>query len=395
MTHYDIIIIGNGMVGASLAAAMAQHDWSIAIIDKQPVNITETDSADSDGRKIALSLGSQHILHAFGVWPQLTPWTTPIEQVHISAQGQFGATRLSAADINSAALGHVVPAMRLNLVLQKTLTPYANITFYCPGHLEAIDVANNSVVVNGNKLTAKLIVGADGVMSASRQLLEIETDTRDYEHSALVSSIQLARSHHNIAYQRFSNIGTLALLPMQNKTCGLVCTAHNRQIDRLMAEDDADVLAQIQAAFGYRLGRLQQLGPRYRYPLKKIIAKTQVKQQFLLLGNAAHNMSPVAAQGFNLALQDVYCLEQLLLKHPNDIPAALQQYLLERTPEQQRIIKLTDRLMTLNDHDKLSSGLIGLGLAAFDVSNKKSFVEQAAGISGQVKRLMRASSSQT
>lgn len=390
MKNYDIIIIGNGMVGASVAAALASHDWRVAIIDKQAPCLTQTEQVDLDGRKIALSFGSQQILQAFGVWSQLEPYATPIAQVHISAEGQFGASRINAVDIGQEALGFVLPAIKLNLGLQQSLAHFNNIDFYCPATLDAINLADNSVTVNNETLIAKLIVGADGVMSTSRALLNIETETTDYQQTALVSSVQLERPHHNIAYQRFSDMGTLALLPMKNNTCGFVCTANNNSIERLMALDDAELLTEIQNHFGYRLGQLQSLGKRFTYPVKKIIAKQQVQKNFLLLGNAAHNISPVAAQGFNLALQDVYCLVQLLLKEASNIANILQQYVTARAPEQQRIIKLTDHLITMNDYNRVSSALIGFGLGAFDLVNKKSFAEKAAGISAQIKQLMRA-----
>ena len=389
MKEYDIIIIGNGMVGASLAAALAKHHWQIAIIDKQAPCLIETEQKPLEGRKIALSLGSQHILHAFGIWPQLKAYATAIKQVHVSAEGQFGASRINAADINQNALGYVLPAEKLNVGLQKTLTTFSNIDFYCPASLESINLAENSVTLNDKTLTGKLIVGADGVMSTSRTLLEFETEITDYHHTALVSSVQLERPHHNHAFQRFSAMGTLALLPMQNNTCGFVCTATNKNIEQLIALDDAALLTELQDHFGYRLGKLTSLGPRFTYPLKKIIAKQQTRDSFLLLGNAAHNISPVAAQGFNLALQDVYCLVQLLLKPTDKIPAVLQHYVTERVPEQERIINLTDRLMRINDASHISNAFMGLGLGLFDLVNKKSFAEQAAGISAQVKRLMR------
>lgn len=389
MKHYDIIIIGNGMVGASLAAALAPHDWQIAIIDKNAPITTQQTSPDLDGRKIALSLGSQKILQHFSVWQHLQSDATAIQHVHVSAQGQFGATRINGADINEDVLGYVVPAVKLNLALQQTLQTFTNIDFIAPATLEAIQLHDRTVTVNGDTISAKLIVGADGVMSLSRTLLNIETEMTDYQQTALVSSIQLKHPHNNMAYQRFSDMGILAFLPMQNNTCGFVCTADAKDIENYMQQDDASLLAMIEKNFGYRLGKLQQLGQRYTYPLKKIIAITPVKEHFLLLGNSAHNISPVAAQGFNLALQDVYCLQQLLIQHPDDIAVALEQYQQQREPEQQRIIQLTDRLMSLKDHSIFSTVFLGLTLSTIDISNKKAFTEQAAGISTQIKHMTR------
>lgn len=396
--QFDVIIIGNGLVGASLAAALAPQGKTIAIIDKNPILSLESTETDLDGRKIALSYGSYQLLTHYQIWSRLKPHATDIEQIQVSAQGQFGRCQITAEDIQQSALGYVVPATKLQQALQQTLTEHSNITLYCSSTLQAINLEKNSVTFkqhdNQQTLSAKLIIAADGTMSYSRQLLNIAVDINDYQQTAFVSSVQLQQTHKHTAYQRFSAMGTLAMLPMQHQTCGFVCTADTPQIEQLMQLSDQQLLADIQQHFGYRLGKLIALGQRYRYPLTKIIAKQQRKNNFLLLGNAAHNISPIAAQGFNLALQDIQCLAQLLQDDANNIDAVLTTYLKTRLPEQQKIIQFTDRLMQHTDNTRRQLPLTGMVLGLFDImpSFKQQLAKQAAGISPLLKQLQRQTS---
>jgi 2-octaprenyl-6-methoxyphenol hydroxylase len=271
----------------------------------------------------------------------------------------------------------------------------SNLHFYCPANV--INLSTNTqpkveIEQNGEKclLTAKLIISADGTMSHSRKLLGIKTKERDYKKTAFVSSIQLQHPHNNIAYQRFSELGTLAFLPMQNNKMGFVCTGSHAQIQDLQNQNEQELLKTIEQAVGHRLGRLQALGPRYTYPLKEIIAEQQTLPGLILLGNAAHNISPVAAQGFNLALQEVYSLVQLIQKY-DDLNQVVIEYEKTVSPLQKKTITFTDNLMRWFEDDKIASHFMGLGLGLLDAlpQLKKRFSQKPAGLNANMKRLLR------
>lgn len=393
MKNFDVIIIGNGMAGATFATALAQLEMRVAIIDKAPLKLTPAEK-QIDGRKIALSYGSEEILKAFGLWSALAPHATPIEKVHISAQGQFGRSIIDANDIEQTTLGAVLPAEKLIHELQQAAVAQSQVHCYCPASVIAIDAEHTTVTVQQQEveltLSAQLIIAADGVMSKTRQLLSIETEEKDYQQTAIVSSIQLQQTHHNMAYQRFSKMGTLALLPMQNNHCGFVCTASNAAIKHFQELGDGDLLEKIQQHFGYRLGKFVALGPRFSYPLKKIVVKQPYKNNILLLGNAAHNLSPVAAQGFNLALQDIFCLVNLLRQEKN-IADVLANYVEQRQTEQNKVINFTEQLMELGQ-SALKKQFLGAGLLSLEccLPIKQKLAQQAAGITPQLKQYQRS-----
>lgn len=390
--HYDIIIIGNGMVGASVVCALATSNVNIAIIDKQsPLQ----NKPAADGRKIALSFASKLILEQFSVWPALASIATPIKQVHVSKQHQFGATRMRADELELDALGYVVPAEQLMHALHNQEKRASKVHFYCPATVTALKTGERPSVdiveaEQPQHLTANIIIAADGTFSFSRQCVGIETTEKDYQQSALVSSVQLTRPHNNIAYQRITDFGTLALLPMQNNSMGFVCSGTAEQINALQNLSSREFAQTIEQAMGHRLGRIQESGAQYTYPIKEIIAKQQTLPGFVLIGNAAHNISPVAAQGFNLALQEVYCLVQLL-QQQNTIATVLANYEQAVAGLQQHTISFTDRLMQSFKTDNFAGLFMGLGLSLLDAlpTMKKKLARKSAGLNANMKRLLR------
>jgi ubiquinone biosynthesis UbiH/UbiF/VisC/COQ6 family hydroxylase len=399
---FDIIIIGAGNAGLTLAAVLPDTT-RIAIIDhKDKPSISEP---KIDGRKIALNYGSKLILDKFNLWQTLEPHVTPITQVHVSQQGHFGITRLTAVENNTPALGYVISAEMLMRSLQEQADTHDNITWLYSTKL--IGLEKNSIKVEHDSLekilTAKLIIVADGTQSYCRKLLDIETDITEYGQSALITRVKLKYPHCNIAYERFLKNGTLALLPMQDNYYGVVWMASPEEIANLKNLSDTELLAQIQENFGYRLGKFTAVDASITYPIRSIIAAEQIKNNCLLLGDAAHHTSPVAAQGFNSTLQDIYCLVNLLnapssatfgvdFSLKGEVKKILIQYESERLPEQQKIISSVDKLMEnfKSSHFPLPQ-LRSLALTFLDLTpeNKKNLSSLFMGLTPRIQKLLR------
>ncbi len=384
--HYDVTIIGAGPVGISLALALATLPLRIALLEAKP--LTTEIKADQDSRALALTAGSVSILEEIGVWPQLAAHATPIKKVHISDRGHFGFTRIKAEEEGVAALGYVVPAYTLANELNKALLTRAvsaaqisptHLALLVPATVQNLQASEKGwqievATTEGTKtIYSQLVIAADGTHSTIRSLLKIATTEKDYAQSALVTTITLAREHHNTAYERFVENGALAMLPMGNGQCGCVWTGPHAQIKSLLHLADEELLQHLQINFGYRLGKFLSVGKRYTYPLKMVYANEPTPSGLVLIGNAAHTLHPIAAQGFNLGLGDVAALAQVLRetlhtgKNLHD-PLLLDDYHQAREKKVAWIMRFTDGLTQFFAHDFLPLTMVRNGsLLAVDL----------------------------
>lgn len=370
-TDYDLIIVGGGMVGASLAIALKNSPLRIAMIEAFPYQSVQQPSYDDRG--IALSYGSQVIFEAIGIWSQLASYSTPIKKIHVSDRGHFGVTRLAADDEGVSALGQVITARNIGYVLSQAITQQTHLELICPARVSAVQQHNDYVDLtldSEQKLTAKLIVAADGGHSTIRQLLGLGALERDYQQTAITANITPERPHLNKAYERFTDTGPIALLPMSDNRCSLVWTVNSGDETKLLELTEQHFLAQLQDRFGYRLGKLQRVGQRHSYPLKLIQADQPVQQRIVLIGNAAHSLHPIAGQGFNLGLRDVAALADIIASSTDDCgePRLLTDYKLWRQQDQDNVISATDNLVKLfSNNNPLLGHLRGAGLTLLDV----------------------------
>jgi 2-octaprenyl-6-methoxyphenol hydroxylase len=365
---YDLIIVGGGMVGASLAAALQESNLNIALIDAAPLVIQD------DPRLIALNHSSVNLLKNLGLWEHLKSFAAPILQVHISDRGQFGMTRLDAQEAGVDALGHVVPAKNINATLEQTLTLHHKIKIFRPAAVTKIlttpDHVNVTVTTDAGELDlqASTIIAADGTHSTVRTETGIKTETKEFKQSALVTITTLQRSHANIAYERFHASGAVAMLPLPGLQVATIWTDNNAVIDNLMQLDDAAFIARLQNQFGYRCGKLLATGKRFRYPLHHITAANTICERVILIGNAAHTFHPIAAQGFNLALAEIAMLAQMINENPAKTNWA--DYQTWQTRRQQTSQRLSHELPRLFSQDFLpiklarQAGMIGLDIFA-------------------------------
>lgn len=368
--HFDLIVCGGGMVGASLVVALlpaaTQLGLRIALVEQHALpHVADPHYQPSfDARSTALAAGSRTLLESMGVWQALAGHLTPIREIEVSSKGQFGQTRMLAEREQVPALGYVVENHWMGQVLMGHLqrVDSEQIAFFSPATVCSISPATplSEVVIESvgttQTLTASLVVMADGGRSELRQAMGIDYSEQDYHQHALVANVGLDRPHQGVAYERFTEEGPIALLPIESvdgqARMGLVWTLSQERIEEILGLSDAAFLAQLQQAFGYRAGVLTRVGERFSYPLKLMLAREQARAGLVVLGNAAHALHPIAGQGFNLAIRGVAELADLIIarkqagQNIGDL-GALQGFVEQRQRDQQRTIRFGDSSLKL------------------------------------------------
>ena len=389
---YDIVVIGGGLAGSALASALALEPVSIALVEERQAQ--GDNPHGDDARGIALSLSSRKLLDGTGLWSKLEQSACPVERIHVSTQGRYGAVRMSADMLDLDALGFVVPAQELGRTLFEEAAGHDNIDTFCPATAAGIERGTGSVTVHimqagkDTALKCKLLVIADGTFSNTRELAGIRTSIHDYNQTAIVSNVSIAREHRNTAYERFTPDGLIALLPLKRGRCVTVMVMPAEKADSYVRLDDEEYLNHLQQAFGKRLGGLSRPGARKSYPLFLLRPEQQTHDRTVLLGNAAHTIHPNGAQGFNLVLRDVAALAAHLgtvLQNGADVGAGevLNAYGLSRQADQRRVIRFSDSLQrAFNDTAPLKSALRNSAMWILDAipTLKKEFIRQATGL---------------
>lgn len=373
---FDLLIVGGGLAGNCLALALKNSGLKIAIIEAQEREVLQ--SATIGDRALALAAGTVDALKTLNLWQGIEHAATHIAQIHISDKGHFGKTRLCAKKENVDALGYVITARDLETHIADQIETANNVTLYCPTRLVGLMADENAIFVSlkqGEKslnFTAKVVVGADGGQSSVRQLLGIEQQFSDYQQTALVTTIATTKAHQNVAYERFTSSGPLALLPIGTHHCAVVWTRKTDEAQALMLGSESDFIEQLQACFGWRLGELTLSAPRRAFPLSLIRANTMISQRAIIIGNAAHQLHPVAGQGFNLGLRDVMMLAEMLYTQSqnDDIGASefLNHFAQLRQTDQSRTINFTNTVVRLFSNEWLAlAAARNVGLAILDV----------------------------
>ena len=398
---YQVLIVGGGLVGASLAVALGQAGVSVAVVEAAP--FASGGQPGYDDRSLALAQGSQRIFTGLGVWSALEPQVCPIRTIHVSDRGRFGFTRLRHDEEGVPALGYVVTARVLGGVLVERLAQLDRVEILAPAQVRDFHIAADGVSVEldrdgaAHATGADLLVAADGTDSTIREQLGIETVRRDYGQTAVIANLTPQLPHDNVAYERFTDSGPMALLPMTENRCALVWTVPAAQADEVMQLDDDDFLARVQERFGYRLGRLQKVGRRHAYPLQLVRARESVRPRLALIGNAMHTLHPIAGQGFNLGLRDVAALAEVVvdaLHAGRDCgdPVVLKGYADWRHRDQQRVMLFTDSLVRLFTQPLAPVALLrDAGMLAMDLCPpaKRWFARLTMGRAGRLPRLAR------
>ncbi|RUR30071.1 2-octaprenyl-6-methoxyphenyl hydroxylase [Vreelandella andesensis] len=381
LTH-DIVIVGGGLVGASLGCALAplieRYGWRVAIIEAAalPDNVENSAWQPSfDARASAIAEGSAQRFRQLGVWEAMRSEATPIKRIHISERGRLGATRLSAQELGVSALGHVIPNAWMGRVLHQQLKQLP-IEWRCPATVAQLTPKANGhhlVLSDGSELTAALTILADGGRSGLKEQLGIGSRHRSYEQTAVIAHVGISQPHQGVAYERFTADGPIALLPLPGQAMELVWTHASGTEQARLALSDSAFLRQLQSAFGDRVGRFTRVGQRFSYPLSLITAEEPVRPGLAVLGNAAHALHPVAGQGFNLALRSVMDLVEALAQGAQNQRAlgdmdTLLAFERRRAQDRANVIRFSDGLVRLFGYSlpllpqARAAGLVGLNL---------------------------------
>ncbi|HEY2347068.1 MAG TPA: 2-octaprenyl-6-methoxyphenyl hydroxylase [Xanthomonadaceae bacterium] len=357
---HDVLIIGGGLVGASLACALDGSGLDVALVESEPPRASII--PDADARSLALAAASLNALGALGVLRHLPVPPSPIRSIHVSRSGDFGSVLLRAEEHGREAFGGVVPAPALGAALQKRLGELRGLHHETGAKLVALRetdaMREADIVRDGATMTlrARLLVGADGTHSFVREAVGIEATTHDYAQHLFAGSVRASRPADGQAWERFTDDGPMALLPRasgQQNAYGCICTVPAAEAGRVAALDDAGFIALLQERFGWRTGRFLAVGRRSGHPLRQLVADRLVASRAVVMGNAAQTLHPIGAQGFNLGLRDALTLAELARDaRGGDVGSdvLLDQYARRRVEDRGQTLQFSDGLARLTSN---------------------------------------------
>jgi 2-octaprenyl-6-methoxyphenol hydroxylase len=393
----DIAIVGGGLAGASLAVALAPLGYDIRVIEAVAYQASEQPSYDD--RTLALSHSSCRILSGIGLWEKLEADATAIRKIYISELDRPGRVVLDPVEMGLTEFGNVVEARRFGAAVTDQLEQTANIEVISPASVKDIEIGGPETQLHiacgdgVEVLKARLVVAADGANSFIRNHLQIPTESRDYGQTAVICNITPELAHEGRAFECLTGTGPFAVLPHTGKRCGLVWTVASEEATEILELDDATFLSRAEKRFGAKLGAFIKAGQRSAYPLKLVRAKEDIRERLVILGNAAHAIHPIGAQGFNLALRDAAVLAEILADDDQGDPGEtglLHTYSQWRQKDQRGTIATSDGVTRLFAHpSSIAAGLRTAGLIAHALlpSLRRKSAIKAMGYRGRVPRL--------
>ena len=408
----DVLIVGGGMVGLSLAVALSGAGLAVTVIDREdPATHLE---AAFDGRSSAIAQGSQQALAAIGLWRGLAAHAQPILDIRVS-DGRVGRGASSLflhydhRDLDHGPLGHIVENRAIRALLYAYTLDRPGLTMLAPAGLAELERGPANVTArldDGRRITAKLAVSAEGRRSALRKAAGIRATAWDYPQTSIVCTVAHERPHQGVAHEHFLPSGPFAMLPMTDGEDGrggqahrssIVWTERRALVPAMMALDEADFGREIMRRFGDSLGAVRPIGGRWAYPLSLVLATRTVDRRLALVGDAAHAIHPIAGQGLNLGLKDVAALAETLVDARRlgldlGAPDVLARYERWRRLDNLLLVAATDSLNRLFSNDIGPVRLArDLGLAAVNQLPplKRLFMRHAMGLVGDLPRLIR------
>lgn len=381
----DIAVVGGGLVGTPLAIMLARLGWSVALFEQQ----TETKPLAGSKGYTALSDSTVHSLNAHQLWSRASRDACAIREIHVSHKGYFGSTHISSAQHAVSALGYVIDNATFLDSFQPVLQE-GTVERFSGANVVRVEYENHCARIhcthNGSslELNCRLVIAVDGVSSSLRDAAGIATRHTDYDQVGILGTVKLSQAHNEVAYERFTPSGPLALLPLPENCASFVYCINPDMQESLSSMSDAEFIDALQSAFGYRLGKFVGLGKRVYVPLVRIEAAQQHAHRLLLMGNAMRLLHPVAGQGYNLAMRDVSELISVLddtTIDPGDT-TLLQAYAKSRIADHKRVVRMTDFLArAFRGQASMPAHVRALGLLGLDrlpvLRNR--FVKQSMG----------------
>lgn len=370
-TSENIVIVGGGPVGMVLSLLLAKNDIASTVLE-----VRKQGAANHDTRALALSYGTRRILEKLGIWQSLSAYATAINTIHVSQKGSLGRSVLQATDYQQEALGYVLSYGALCTVLNAELQRFPIVKFIDEAQAEAITYDANQATIRYNRqsevfqLNSQLAVLADGGRSLE-EAAGLKRETKEYGHDALITKVSAELPHHNVAYERFTPDGPMALLPNGERDFSLVWTGKKALISPLLDLSDAEFLTQFHTQFGDRVGRFLTVEKRMTFPLKLSQLQEVSTPHLVVIGNAAQTMHPVAGQGFNVGLRDAEVLAQQILNTAAGgfgTKEMLAAYRASRKTDTKNGLLFTDFLVNIFSNDILGfAKLRSTGLGLFDI----------------------------
>lgn len=409
---YDIIIAGGGMIGTSLGLALAPLNLHVAVVEAIARGAGQQPSFDD--RSTALSRSSQRTFEAMGLWPEIVAAATPISDIHVSDKGHFGFLHIAAEEQQVEALGYVVINRVMGQVMSSSLAKVNGLDLICPASIRAVATAEDAVTAtieepSGQRnLRCRLLVVADGANSSVRDMIGISASRVDYEQWAVVGNVLPEMPPGNRAYERFTESGPIAMLPIVDDRAAFVWMLPPVRAQEVLELDDREFTQALQDTFGFRLGMFSRVGKRAAYPLALTRADGLIARRSVVVGNAAHGLHPVAAQGFNLGMRDIAALCDCIFDAQTDhadvqdprqngrfdpgMATILENYAEWRRADQEKLVRFTDGIVRLfGDRRPPVRALRNLAMLAFDMvpGIRRTFARHTMGLAGRLPRLSR------
>ena len=394
----DVLIVGGGLVGGTLASALAHWGLRTVVVDTQDPSVGL--DAEFDGRASAIALASQRLLESVGLWDSMTENACPIEDIRVTEGNSPFFLHYDHKDTESQAFGYMIENRSIRRALYDRMSTLENIQILAPDQVDILERSVSGVragLKSGVSVSAALVIGADGRNSTTRREANIRTTGWSYDQTGIVCTVEHQEPHHHIAHEHFLPAGPFAILPLWKNRASIVWAERSDLAPAIMALDDADFLEELKPRFGDFLGDLKVIGPRWAYPLTLKFAERAIDLRLALIGDALHGMHPIAGQGLNMGLRDVAALAEVLVDARRLGMDLGDRIVLERYQRWRRFDN-TLMLAATDGLNRLFSNTIGpvrlardLGLSAVNKMGplKKVFMRSAMGLSGELPKLMR------
>lgn len=400
-TRYDVVIVGGGMVGATIACALGDSDLSVAVLENHYPHEFSVEQ-ENDLRVSAVSIASQNILQMVGAWEGiLSRRSCPYKRMKVwEASEESASTEFNSDHIGHEYLGQIVENRIIQLALLERLQAFSNVDLICPAAVTEIDYSPGSSLVrlaDGKEVVARLLIAADGGESRVRQAAGIGVHKWDYEQHALVASVTTAYEQQDITWQQFTPTGPLAFLPLKGKTASLVWYNTPDNVKRLMSMDDDSFMQSLHDTFPSCLGQIDSLLQRGSFPLRRQHAQQYVAEGVALAGDAAHMIHPLAGQGVNIGLLDAAALAETILeayRQGDEITSVevLQRYENQRRNHNLLMMQTMDAFYRIFSNDSLPLKLfrnVGLVFAGRVMPARNKVMQFAMGLEGPLPALAR------